>query len=118
MAGNYVSAKAQQDAPVVDEGGFNCACCGKLNPYTHTDLGYWIGSRFFSQVFACKHCGAVQGEAGYAYEANMIVKDAWDDQNCAPEDQRYYDLVYTTSAGQRRMHGWFNPANRKITQTG
>ena len=43
----------------------------------------------------------------------------WDEGTSTEQcEQRYFDFQYLSSKGLGRRHGWFNPATRKITQTG
>lgn len=116
---NWVaSGKEAQPAAVEPEGGIPCRACSHVNPYSHTDLGYWVGNRLYNHVFACQRCGGVQGSAGYLGDLSGVVKQEWDQGECAEEDQRYFDLDYVSSQGQHRTHGWFNIKTRRITQTG
>jgi len=39
-------------------------------------------------------------------------------KNTPPEALRYYDLTLLGSEGIERVHGWFNPASKRIHQTG
>jgi len=67
-------------------------------------------------IFRCAACDAIFGECwlGTSYE---IVEPYWDkDPN--PAKTRYFDFMTLGSEGQSRRHGWYNPATKRITQTG
>jgi hypothetical protein len=66
-------------------------------------------------VFTCAACGAIFGEC-YLGESYKFVLPQWSAEINA--QGRYYDFICLGSQGITRRHGWFNPADRKILQTG
>lgn len=52
----------------------------------------------------------------YLGESYEIVLPQWDSEKSPVEIP--YDLVVLGSNGIERRHGWFNPATKRITQTG
>jgi hypothetical protein len=82
------------------------ACSGRL----HRDHEKVTG------VSVCKRCGAVHGQCWKGNSPVLLVWDAPD--ACRPEEQVFFDLTLVGSAGVEHIHGWFNPATRKVTQVG
>jgi hypothetical protein len=67
----------------------------------------------------CEECGALYTLWHvYLGETYKFVSNQWDTTDCPAEEWRYYDFQYLGSEGEGRRHGWYNPANGHITQTG
>lgn len=95
--------------------GFYCAGCGKRVALKHVNTPY----AGVLSVWQCPHCGAIQSHT-YIYlgESYSLVLPYFDNGECRPEDERYYDFLVLTGTGPDRRHGWYNPATRRITQVG
>jgi hypothetical protein len=69
-------------------------------------------------VRVCTKCDAIFGRC-YLGDSYGIVLPLWAKEGSYdPEGVRYYDFLTTGSAGQERRHGWYDPASKRITQTG
>ena len=71
-------------------------------------------------VVTCAKCGALYTtRAIYKGVSTSLVLPIWAATGaCAPGDERYFDLMSLGSDGLARRHGWYNPATKRITQTG
>jgi len=84
----------------------NCPACSSQK-YQKTDI---------AGVRKCSNCGAVYGSC-YKGESYAIVLPFFSkDPN--PRAQVYFDLIVLGSDGLERRHGWYNPADQRITQVG
>lgn len=70
-------------------------------------------------VYTCVRCGAIFHNSGTLYlgDSYEYVLPLWDEE-FPTGDTRYFDFTVLSSEGIERRHGWFNPATKKITQTG
>jgi len=76
--------------------------------------GSLVGS---GQVRTCSRCGGVHVEARSIGFALSVV----DFSVLAPQapEERYFDVTYPDANGARqRVHGWYDPTTRKMTQIG
>ena len=87
-----------------------CPACDSTSSKPHTTDG----------VVTCAQCGALYTTRPiYKGVSTKLVLPSMDAIGaCAPEDQRYFDLMSLGGDGLERRHGWYNPATRRITQTG
>ena len=87
----------------------SCPACSSTSSRAHERSG----------VRVCAACSCVFTERpiwrGDSFE---IVLPAWDETDPALVEERPFDLTVVGSDGLERRHGWFNPATRRITQTG
>jgi ribosomal protein L37AE/L43A len=93
------------------EASMSCPACNAKRSTPHATV---------SGVVTCKRCGAVYTtRAIYRGDSYALVLPQWDAVGaCADGAARYYDLELLGSDGLTRSHGWYNPATRRITQTG
>lgn len=87
----------------------NCPACSATASTPHEVDG----------VAVCSACGAIYTTRHiYKGDSYRIVLPQWETAAHDPETERYYDLSVLGSNGAERRHGWFNPATKRITQTG
>ena len=87
----------------------SCPACSSTSSRAH-DL---------SGVRVCAACSCIFTERAILRgDSFTIVLPSWDEAGIPIEDERPFDLTVVGSAGVERRHGWFNPATRRITQTG
>ncbi len=67
-------------------------------------------------VRTCSRCGGVHVEGVTLAEALKVVNFAKLAKQ-APEE-RYFDVTYSNAGETHRVHGWFNPETREMTQIG
>ncbi len=94
-----------------------CNCCGKPISSKAINTPYKVDGSRIMGVYACNHCGAVQGTC-YKGESYMIVKPQWHQGPEDPSNTCYFDLTVLEGAGSERRHGWFDKTTRGITQVG
>jgi len=81
------------------------------------------GSRFLKPhpsvfgVYECRKCRALFGEC-YLGDSYSLVSPMWSRQDVEDTECRYFDFICVGSGGITRRHGWFNPADGRIVQTG
>jgi ribosomal protein L37AE/L43A len=73
-------------------------------------------------VYTCERCGCLHGRL-YLGESYTLVQPYFEAEAVAAAaiaagETRPYDLDCLGSGGLTRRHGWYNPATRRITQTG
>lgn len=68
-------------------------------------------------LFECNHCGALQGRC-YKGQSYQAVMPFFSKEDIAPSEWKYFDIRCLGSDGITRRHGWFNPNDGKLMQTG
>jgi hypothetical protein len=66
-------------------------------------------------IYVCSGCNGIFGDC-YLGESYEYVLPYWSPD--AKAEGRYYDFTCLGSGGMTRRKGWFNPADKKILQTG
>lgn len=67
-------------------------------------------------VRVCSRCGGVHVQATSLAQALSVV-DFRTLAKQAPEE-RYFDVTYVEGGETHRVHGWYDPTTRKMTQIG
>jgi len=70
-----------------------------------------------TQMYRCSGCGTIHGSC-YTGERSRYVKPYMTNADVPPEEWRHYDITLLGSEGVKRVHGWFDPKTKLITQVG
>jgi len=86
----------------------NCPACSSNN-INHGSL-----------IETCQACGAIFSEDILLHQvAKFVDLYNWHSGDSSPEDERYFDFIYTKPSGEsERNHGWFNIHSKAVTQSG
>ncbi len=84
----------------------NCPLCSKSNR-----------KPLKGQIYKCAKCESIYGTC-YLGDSYAYVKPFLSSENVPAEETRYFDFECLGSQGITRRHGWFNPKNGNLIQTG
>lgn len=89
--------------------------CPACNAIRGQVLHEWL-----AQVYRCRACECLHGTVyrGDLYGIVNTTRLAGPDEEGVPGSQRPFDFMVLGSDGVRRVHGWYNPTNRLMTQVG
>lgn len=67
-------------------------------------------------VYVCQSCGGIFGDMYYGEAFEYVQLNRWSKDVNA--EGKYFDFTLLSGSGIKRVHGWFNPADKCIVQTG
>lgn len=92
-----------------------CPACSAPLPAQPADLPE---ARYTATLYLCPRCDALYGTC-YLGVSYALVSPYWHQGPEQPATTRYFDLTTLGSNGDvQRRHGWYDPATKRITQTG
>lgn len=96
-----------------------CPACGASRRYSKAPDVSVVPERLHDAVRECRKCqGIYTLRSIYLGDSYLIVLPYFSTDPTSDERQRYFDLDCLGSKGLSRRHGWFDPANKKLTQVG